>query len=279
MEHGDITIKSTLLTCKQDHPYRPTHWRWERSRLLLAHGKATPGRKQDDEWIRKASQLRRALGKAKDDLTVYTVLEKAGDMGLAYQLLDEEVPTPGTAPKSGSALRVDNPGRHELEARILTGIPFSETPRAMHVTEVAIEAYEALFFNVSDRLASAAYIAHQAIGPGLRGGKGSQEACWKIVGWSTQSQPVLDEIITGCRRRPPAATTGQDDLYAVIAEDASWLTLLKGMLAARQIPINEKTSGRLLVLQRDLLQARREEQASGHDADFTANLAAALEVI
>jgi hypothetical protein len=103
MEHGDITMKSTLLSCKRDHPYRPTNWRWERSRLLLEHGKATPGRKEDDEWIRKAFQLRKALVKAKDDLAVYTVLAKAGDLGLAFQLWDEEVPNAGAGDLHGVA--------------------------------------------------------------------------------------------------------------------------------------------------------------------------------
>ena len=169
--------------------------------------------------------------------------------------------------------------RHELEARILTGAPYSEIAKAMCVTPGVIEAYEALFYNVLDRLDSSAYIAHQAIGPGLHGGKGSLEACWKIIGWSTKNLRLLEEIITGSRRNLDGSEGKPGDVYAFAADDMNLSCMIKSMLAARMMPIDDKTSGRLLAMQKSLIKVRKDDETKDPNADYTENLLAAFGVV
>jgi hypothetical protein len=268
-------MKINLLTCKRDHPYRPTNWRWERARLLLEHKRATPNRRNDDNWIHRSCHLLDELSNVAHELERYYILEDAGDIGLAYQLWDLEAAANDTAKKTTIASPIANAARHELEARILTGAPHSDTAKAMSVTVGAVEAYEALFFNVLDRLESSAYIAHQAIGPGLQGGKGALEAAWKIIGWSTKNPRLLEQIISGSRRLGEGESA-PDDADAFASEHMKLSYTLKGMLAARMMHIDDKTSGRLLAMQKHLIKGGNDERGTDPNADFAANLEAAF---
>jgi hypothetical protein len=273
-------MKITLRTCQKDHPYRPANWRWERSRFLQQHGRATPNREKDDEWVHKACYLRHYLSKAASDIDRCRAVQAAGDLGIAYDLWDEEIaPTsePGvTPPRVSPSARVVSAMRHELEARILTGAPLADIAKAMCISPGGIKAYETVFFNVLDRLESSAYIAHQAIGPGLQGGQGSVEAAWKIIGWSTRNPRLLDEIITGCRRNPPGSESTLDDVYAFAAQNMDLSCMIKSMLAARMMTIDDKTSGRLLAMQRKLVTAHTDESRKDPTEELAENLRAAF---
>ena len=83
--------------------------------------------------------------------------------------------------------------RFEVEARILAREPFDSIARKCCLTSRAIAAYEALFFNVLDRLDSTSYITHTVIGPKLHYGlKPSDiDVLWKFYGYHGGSH-VLD---------------------------------------------------------------------------------------
>ena len=149
----------------------------------------------------------------------------------------------------------------------------------MCVPPGVVEAFEAVFFNVCDRLESATYIAHQAIGPGLQGGKGSLKAAWKILGWSTKNPRLLEEIITGCRRGQIGSDCTPDDAYAFAAEDMNLSCMIKSMLATKMLPINDKTTGRLLAMQKQLVKGHKDEDGKDPYEEFAENMRAAFGVV
>lgn len=79
-----------MFKFKQDHPYRPVNWRWERARILKEHGKATPGRHKDDRWVKLATSFRIAKDNCENEIDLYRIFDKWPELATAYELWDEE---------------------------------------------------------------------------------------------------------------------------------------------------------------------------------------------
>ena len=91
-----------------------------------------------------------------------------------------------------------DPVRFEVDARILAKEPFDSIAKKCHLSVPAITAYEALFFNVLDRLEATSYIAHTVIGPKLHEGltPSDIDVLWKFYGYHGGSL-VLDRLNYG----------------------------------------------------------------------------------
>jgi hypothetical protein len=138
----------TLIDIHRSNPLRPPDCRWRRA-LHLFDERAEPHRR-DDCWTRQALRL------------------------------VERVDVGGTPPgrrRTGTdivlddahALRyaADSPGRWEAEARVLAGQEPAAIAAGLGVSPDAVHAFEALFFNVGDRLDRLDFVATFAFGPGV----------------------------------------------------------------------------------------------------------------
>ncbi|MEJ7638979.1 MAG: hypothetical protein WKF75_13665, partial [Singulisphaera sp.] len=130
-----------------DCPTRPVDWRWLKAGLMLELGLRW-SRRRDDEATRMARQYRAALQRCHDDAGRERLDAKMPGVAGAYAI--------HTGPP---------PRRWAVEARLLAGEPLATIARKEAATREAVDLYQCLFFNISDRLANRGYLAHEAIGP------------------------------------------------------------------------------------------------------------------
>lgn len=86
--------------------------------------------------------------------------------------------------------------RHELEARLLTAADARQIAAMCGLAPELVEAYEALFFDVRDRLRHRSYIFHQVIGSRLYTGFDPNESdvLWKLIAFQG-GNVALDAIL------------------------------------------------------------------------------------
>jgi hypothetical protein len=168
-----------LMDCHRDCPFRPVTWRWEWARLLREHG-ILPRRPHDDHWIARAIRFQVALTRA------------GAGADPSRNRLAEAQPAPFAAYHLWR--QGEHPWRWALEARLLAGEPPEAIAARCGLSAAAVVAYEALFFNVRDRLEATDYISLIAIGPIMtHGGRpqpgqthrsgGSSEETSRAGGW------------------------------------------------------------------------------------------------
>ncbi len=156
----------------KDNPHRIPQWRWERAGLL-AEGQLALSRRRDDKWVKRAGQFRAALNRCLDPQSQYVLSEKFPDLFWAWQLWDA---------------RDDEERRlltHEVEARWLAGDTPSRIADRAAMREDSVLAYEALFFNVKERLRSRSYVLHQVLGRAVQEGirERAYDLIWKLFGY------------------------------------------------------------------------------------------------
>ena len=111
-------------------------WRWRRAEELVLH-ELPLSRRHDDRWVARARRYLAARSRA------------AGDRKEVWKDVD-------------AAAQIERRGgrrRLELQARILSGLSFAEISDRMGLDETVVRAYEALFFDVLERLDAEAWIA------------------------------------------------------------------------------------------------------------------------
>ncbi len=156
-----------LVRLGPDCPTRPVDWRWLKAGLMLELGLRW-SRRRDDEATRMARQYRAALQRCHDDAGRERLDAKMPGVAGAYAI--------HTGPP---------PRRWAVEARLLAGEPLATIARKEAATREAVDLYQCLFFNISDRLANRGYLAHEAIGPtAIRGlGAGDAGAFLKLIAY------------------------------------------------------------------------------------------------
>src|SRR5688572_7407817 len=131
------------IDCEKTSPFRPLAWRWERARILRA-GAAVPPEGDVDRWVHQAVQYQEAWERA-----------EAGAGGGQGRLA---AAMPAVFRAHEFWRRRDHPLTWGLEARLLTDESYAEIAARLALTAEAVEAYEALFFQVKDRLHLVDYI-------------------------------------------------------------------------------------------------------------------------
>jgi hypothetical protein len=137
--------------------------------------------------------------------------------------------------------------RWAVEARLLAGEPIEAIARRCGVPVEAVEVYEQLFFNVTDRLENTSYILFHAIGPATYEGFDLDDSGAVLKWFAYMGGPrVLDFLLSGgdtpC---DPLSTEG----HATPPDEAVRSARLRRMaLAAKALPINQSTAMRLIRL-------------------------------
>ena len=123
---------------QKSYPLRQPDWRWQRA-LAVVRGEDQLSRRHDDQWTGRAVEYLRK--RDRPSVEEPQVTEQQEDLDAAYKIAH-------TADRT----------QLELEARLLTGESFEQIASSMGIRPGVVEAFEAVFFNVQDRLEAATYI-------------------------------------------------------------------------------------------------------------------------
>jgi hypothetical protein len=144
-------------------PVRRPEWRWRRARVLVERHQYFSPRRDDDATGRAVGYMQR-LGRS---TRTHSAKKHFPDIEVAHGLYRE-----------GGAMRV------LLEARILARQSPSEIARVTELPSEVIVTYEALFFNVLDRLDAYGWIQARAIGNPAPGQAPSSEMALKAFAYN-----------------------------------------------------------------------------------------------
>ena len=149
---------NVMLPFNAQNPWRVVQWRLIRATSIVdGIGPSTTvkrdGTSASVHWIKQAVKFFKAFERYEDDDQVARLAQEQPSIFRARELW----------------LNSDLPDRRVIEALILAGA--SNEAIARHTGELpeTIEAYEALFFNVREKLAHSDYIRWVAIRPNLNG--------------------------------------------------------------------------------------------------------------
>lgn len=159
-------LPSTSLSyAKTKGAIRSPQWRYDRAARLVNDGRP-PHPRRDDRYIaafRKYLLVQRELRRK---------LDYADDVNDALSDRYEHLWNAETIFSSGEENRL----RYELEALILARVPFEEIADRLAIDVATVQSYERIFFHVTDKLDSRAFIVYNVIGPTFMAGLGNRTA-------------------------------------------------------------------------------------------------------
>lgn len=177
-------------------PYRRPQWRFDRIQSLLMAGKRRPREHSDDRYTFIGWQF----------LNRWTGIEDRTDdsfrLNNLRQNLFYEYPGPYLAYQifrhSVEDEEMEDLTRVSLEAMILNGQTNEQIGEKLHILPEGVEWYEALFFDVRNRLKNRYYISSQVIGPIIGVGlwEMTRAKVSKFFGYYA-NEYILDDILTG----------------------------------------------------------------------------------
>lgn len=128
------------------NPIRSVDWRWQRAMRLTENHKRLTHRLDDNETL-AAAKFIRASGRCQTDKENARLATKMPSVAAAQ------------------AIHVSEPARRiEIQMRLLAGQSPAEIAERLGCATASIDMYEALFYNVRDRLEATFYILGCAIG-------------------------------------------------------------------------------------------------------------------
>jgi hypothetical protein len=148
--------------------------------------------------------------------------------------------------------------RLEIEARLLAGQPTGEIAERTGLPAETIEAYEALFFCVSDKLECTDWIVTMVFGPRLHTGytEANIDIIWRLYGWQL-GPAVVDCLVDFVYPDPARGPTPTGT-----ADDQELAKRLRREIALRTIPITEKTAPRILQLTQRVSEIQKEAEGT-----------------
>lgn len=223
-----------IVDVSRDNPTRPPDWRWQRAMGIVDGTQPLPGRRFDGadgyNWIKRAVNFKSAmLDAGSDQLAIRRLASQTPDIFWAYRIWDSD----------RQLMRWD------IEAQILARSNDCEIGFACGIAEEVVLAFEALFWNVREKLVHQRYILHCVMGEAVQRGLSDREydLLWKLYGyfygphmlWTLTSKMVNPNW---CASADTASSTLQDDAISTLK--------LKSALAAKLVPVNGTTQIDLL---------------------------------
>jgi hypothetical protein len=218
-----------LVDFSAANPRRPVDWRWQRAGRLLELGLRW-SRRRDDGPTRIAKQYRAALRRCRGEADRRRLACRMPNVGGAVAIYEGEPTT-----------------RLVVEARLLAGEPVEAVARRCGVPVEAVEVYEQLFFDVTDRLTSSSYILFHAIGPATYEGFDGDDSGAVLKWFAFMGGPRVLDFLLGKRDTTCEILPTED--HAIPPDEAVRSARLRRIaLAAKALPINESAATRLIRL-------------------------------
>lgn len=149
-------VKRSIADFHRKHnPFRPPIWRYMRVLARQRDGKRVPDARSADQYIRAGLRFLKAWE---------AITDATDNASLADRRLHLFPHYPGMYCAYEIFQHPDERVRHGIEARILARQTDDEIAHEACVLPEAVEWYEAMFFNVRDRLDNRDYISRQVLG-------------------------------------------------------------------------------------------------------------------
>jgi len=246
-----------MLESMAQNPSRVPDWRWLRAQDI-AHGGPPATVRRDGTTsttlIRKATQFYKAWKRCDSDERQMKLAERAPIVFWAHYLYAQP----------------DHPLRWSVEARILAGETDREIARRIGCGEEIIQLYEALFFNVREKLNCTDYIFNVVLKDAVLRGLHEREKdlLWKLMAYLGGSH-LLDAVINPLVN--PHWITNPDDIPAFLQDVSINVIKKKAAIAALCVPINSQTCMKLIKALGKFVKIERSMDSQGKISDQITN--------
>lgn len=238
------------LLATYDSPFRQTDWCWQRAKSI-AENVGLPTTKRRDspqgyKWIRQAVTFIQRLQQVESDRDRALLAEQQPDFFWAHWIYTTEA----------------NPQKYSIEAHILAQESDYDIGFRTGIAPAVITAYEALFFNVRDKLRHQQYILNCVIGPDVHQTITEQKyfLLWKLYAYFLG--PFVLEALES-KFSNPTWCGDANDVGAAVIEDAIGTLKLKAALAAKTVPINQTTQIALMEQFTKFVEVERNSDSEG----------------
>ena len=244
-----------MQNCNSQNPWRPPDWRWQRALNCLAGGLPPTERRDGREgciWIRRSMKFLDAYRRCKHDERLLTELAWRDPlMFWPHEFYHDE-----------SSRRF----RFAIEARFLARQTNREIAFHAGCAEELIEVYEAVFFNIRDKLKYKDYIVNSVFREAAsRGIKGRDcDLLWKLAGYF-HGPRVLDALISGFAS--PTWVTRAEDVGACFQDIAVKTIKRKAAIAALAVPVDSTTHMNLINAFVKFTDIERNSDSAGQASD------------
>jgi hypothetical protein len=227
-----------MLDYAKDNPQRVADWRWKRAgqaadaRGTVEYNQVKPKVSLDGQdgvrWIKQAEKFRRAYNDCSNDTDRQILAGKFPSIFWAYHAYQHETPA-----------------RWAMESYLLARETDREVAFRGGHGEGVVTAYEALFFNVREKLRHPNYIINTVIGEAIHRGLSDRQydLLWKLCGYMCGPY-VLDMLVTKFPEMSWAPTP--DAVSSTLQDTAVGSMKMKAALAALMVPVNNQTHLALL---------------------------------
>jgi len=158
-----------MIELQSESKYRPSDWRWKRAAHLRQHGRM-PFRGNHDIYVRKAKAYQGERAVCTDEWALCALAEVWPALDEAYRIYSGRYP----------------PTKRELESRLLTGPDLAHISARSCLELEVVRWYEALFFNVSDRLHDPSWVVNYVLGPVLHESLADRDVdlIWRLLAYA-----------------------------------------------------------------------------------------------
>ena len=218
-----------LLQHAAQNPFRPPEWRWRRAMSLhdQVPGAMLPSRRVDGldgfKWITAAVRFYREYSRATTESAKAALAERRPEIFWAYW-----------------AWSSVNPIKWIIEAQILARSNDHAVGFRCNMPPKYVAAYEALFFNVRDKLQHRSYILNCVIGKAIHDGLSEREydLLWKLYGYFLG--PCIVDALEG-KFANPTWCGDPVNVGAAVMDDAIGTLKLKAALATKTVRVDSHT--------------------------------------
>lgn len=233
------------------NPFRPADWRWQRAAAIYERAPtAMPASRQLDgpdgfAVINTAVKFMRELARARTEQARARLSEQRPGVFWAHR-----------------AWTSSNPMKFAIEAHILANSSDYSIGYRCNMPPQVIAAYEALFFNVREKLQHRSYIINCIIGPAIHRGLTEREydLLWKLYGYFLG--PCIVDALEGKFANPTWCGT-PTAVGAAVMDDAISTLKLKAALATKTLQVNQHTQLAILDAFTKFVEIERTTDSAG----------------
>lgn len=232
---------------------RAPDWKWQRVKGIVDGTQAESTSLLDtpdgSSWIHRALEFYNSYTCDSDPLSNTELMTVYGDIYQAYRIYIDE----------------DSLFRWELEASVLANVESAEIAVAVGSSESVIVAYEALFFDVRERLDRPAYIRNYVIGKDVQAiDYKDYDKLWKHYAYDNGGYEVLKAVIKGSIN-PPVCTT-PDMVVECLDKDISNSVRIQASAISKNLPRAYKEKGSIVDAAIELMRLDKMEDAANGGA-------------
>lgn len=223
-----------FLQCIRSNPFRVADWRWQRAVGYLSGQQPPPSKRRDGpvgyRWIREAIRFKRELDACQTDWQRFDLAERRPAIFWAHYAYAD----------------VSGPPRWVMEARLLARNDDFEVGIKGGMGPQIVEAYEALFFNVREKLQHRDYILNVIMRHAVARGVSEREYDLLLKLYAYFYGPHFLEALASRYFVNPLWCGTADGVGGSVEDDAITSLKLKAAVAAKTVQVNSHTQMNLL---------------------------------